>query len=170
MTRGGWHGVAVDQDCGAKIPVQPAEQAAQGAVIRLVKALDSPQRVINRYPLIVDLLGIAERATVPRPPATRIDALANDGSRPSNMRLAVACGYADKATRKRRGIRSETGRHEFIDEVVFRAPQGGAISSRQAVKLRRVELWENSTDWALTRLAENFERGSPSRMLMKCRP
>ena len=54
--------MTVNQDCSAKIPVQPAEQAAQGAMIRLVKALNSPQRVINRYPLIVDLLGIADHA------------------------------------------------------------------------------------------------------------
>src|SRR5262249_35581374 len=46
VTRSGWHGMTIDQDSGAKLPVQAAKQAAQGAVVGLVEGLDSPQRVV----------------------------------------------------------------------------------------------------------------------------
>ena len=41
MPGGRGHGMAIDQHGGAEIPVQAGKQTAQGAVIRLVQALDS---------------------------------------------------------------------------------------------------------------------------------
>ena len=54
--------MAVDQHGGAEIAVHPGEQPPQRAVIGLVQALDPPQRLVDRNPLVVDFLRVADHA------------------------------------------------------------------------------------------------------------
>ena len=55
--------MAVDQHGGAEIAMQPHKYSPQGAVIRLIQAVDPPQRFGDGNALIVDFLGVADDAS-----------------------------------------------------------------------------------------------------------
>jgi hypothetical protein len=54
--------MAIDQHGGTKLPVEAGKQASQCAVIGLVKALDSPERIIDRDALVVNFLRVPDHS------------------------------------------------------------------------------------------------------------
>jgi len=76
--------MAVDQDRSAEIPVHAREQAAQRPMVGFVQTLDPTQRIIDRDPLVVDLLCVPDHARDRAEAAG--DALSSTVSTPSRKR------------------------------------------------------------------------------------
>ena len=54
--------MAIDQDGGPEIAVDAGHQTPQRAMIGLIEDLDPAQRLADRQPVAVDLLGVADDA------------------------------------------------------------------------------------------------------------
>ncbi len=137
--------MAVDQDGGAEVAVQPHEKRAAARDDRACRGPRSGQRVVDRDALVVDFLGVADHARHRAEPAgdPHRAGIGERGKSPVEHPRVELVGLAvdvDKAAREMRphqriAVLDHAG-DQLADEAVLGAAQG-AISSREASRNAR---------------------------------
>ena len=140
--------MAVDQDGGAEIAVQPREQAPQCPMIRLVEAVDAPQRFGHRDALIVDFLGVADDARHRAEPArdphrTGIGERGQPAVEHARVEFIGLAVDVDIAAREMRPHQRIAARHhardQIVDEGILRAAQRRQIEPRGQQEGARID-------------------------------
>jgi hypothetical protein len=143
-----WHGVAVDQYGSAEIAVDPREQAPQRAVVGLVQGLDAPDSVIDRQPLPIDLLRIADHPRHGAEPACHSHGSGvGEGGQPALeharielVGLTVNVHIAARKVRPHQGVAvRDDAADELIDEGVLGTAQGRDVQAGRAQEGARID-------------------------------
>ena len=131
--------MAIDQDGGAEIAVQPHEYAPQHAMIGLIEAVDPAQRLADRNALVVDFLGVADHARHSAEPAGDPHRAgigerwqpAVEHPRIEFVGLAVDVDIAAREMRShdRVAARDHAG-DQFVDEAILGAAQRRQVEAR----------------------------------------
>ena len=164
--------MAIDQNGGAEIALQPHEHAPQRAMIGLVEAVDPPQRFGDRNALIVDFLGVADHARHGAEPAgdphrAGIGERRQPAVEHARVELVGLAVDVDIAAREVRPHGREAARRhafdQFADETVLGAAQRRQIEPRGLQEFGRIDApamgrIEQQRAAALRRL-DGLERG-----------
>ena len=159
--------MAIDQDGGAEIALQPHEQPPQRAVIGLIQAVDPPQRFADGNALIVDFLCVADHARHRAEPA-RYPHRAGIGERrqPAVEHARVEfVGLAidvDIAAREMRPHHRMTAPDHAFDQFADKTVLGAA--QRLQIEPRRLEEGFGIDAPAMWRIEQERRRGiAPAR-------